>query len=223
MTRLRKATLSALDDATRRRATRTPGTRVKQRPSSQEPKNRATPSLTISRPQLLIDGTDRKFRQLVHALFGFLATHETIRTGHAKFINLAGIEYTVLISIGHLSQDGEVNISTVASHLHLTGAFITTVCQRLLALGLIRKEIDPKDRRRVTLTVSPEGRRRLDALAPLQRQVNDAEFACLSREEFLCLLDMVERLIGCGERAVALQRYLQSGMDAEDRKEPRSG
>jgi DNA-binding MarR family transcriptional regulator len=223
LTRLRKTTMSALDDATRRRATRAPRTGARERPSNHEPTSRATPSLTISRPELLSEGTDRKFRQLVHALFGFLATHETIRAGHAKFIGLAGIEYTVLISIGHLSQDGEVNVSTVASHLHLTGAFITTVCQRLLALGLIRKEIDPKDRRRVTLTVSPEGRRRLDALAPVQRQVNDAEFACLSREEFLSLLDMVERLIGCGERAVALQRYLQAGMDADDRRAQRSG
>jgi DNA-binding MarR family transcriptional regulator len=176
----------------------------------------SAPSLTISRPELLSEGTDRKFRQLVHALFGFLATHEAIRAGHARYIGLAGIEYTVLISIGHLSQDGEVNVSTVASHLHLTGAFITTVCRRLLAMGLIRKEVDPKDRRRVTLTVSAEGRRRLDALAPVQRQVNDAEFACLSRDEFLSLLDMVERLIGCGARAVALQRYLHAQGHAGD-------
>jgi DNA-binding MarR family transcriptional regulator len=180
------------------------------------------PSLTVSRPELLSSGTDRKFRQLVHALFGFLATHEEIRTGHARYIGLAGIEYTVLISIGHLSQDGEVNVSTVASHLHLTGAFITTVCRRLLEMGLISKEVDPKDRRRVTLAVSAEGRRRLDTLAPVQRQVNDAEFACLSRNEFLALLDMIERLIGCGEHAVALQRYLHAQGHAESAGPPQT-
>lgn len=168
------------------------------------------PSLTVSRPELLVDGSDRQFRHLVHGLFGFLASHETIRTGHAKSIGLAGIEYTVLISIAHLAQDGDVGVTDVAQHLHVSGAFITTVCQRLLALGLITKVADTRDRRRVSLTVSAEGRRRLETLAPVQRQVNDAEFACLSRAEFLALTRIVDRLIECGERAVALQRYLET-------------
>jgi DNA-binding MarR family transcriptional regulator len=172
---------------------------------------RGPPALTISRPELLVDGSDRDFRKLVHGLFSFLASHEAIRAGHARYIGLAGIEYTVLISIAHLSQDGDVGVSAVAAHLRLTGAFITTVVQRLQALGLVDKQIDPKDRRRVTLTVTPEGRQRLDALAPVQRQVNDVEFGCLSRAEFRALLDIVERLIASGEQAVALQRYLQAG------------
>ena len=62
----------------------------------------------------------------------------------------------------------------------------------------------------MSLTVSPEGRRRLEQLAPVQRQVNDAEFDCLSRDEFTTLVDLVDRLIVSGDRAVALQRYLHA-------------
>ena len=171
--------------------------------------------LTVSRPELIIGGTDRDFRRLVHGLFGFLSLHETIRSGHAKAIGLAGIEYTVLISIAHLSHEGEVNVRSVAAHLYLTGAFITNVCHRLQALGLIDKQIDPKDRRRVSLTVTAEGRQRLAALAPMQRQVNDAEFAGLTRDEFLFLAGMVDRLVESGERAVALQKYLEAGKRAD--------
>ena len=83
--------------------------------------------LTTSRPELLSGGRDRPFRHLVHALFGFAAHHERIRTGHARVIGLAGIEYTVLIAIAHLSQDGDVNVKSVADHLYLSGAFITAV------------------------------------------------------------------------------------------------
>ena len=144
----------------------------------------------------------------MHSLFGFLALHEEIRNGHARAIGLAGIEYTVLIAIAHLSQDREVNVSGVAAHLHLTGAFITNVCHRLHALGLIEKAVDRRDRRRVSLSVSAQGRRLLERLAPVQRQVNDVEFAPLSRAEFLALLDTIERLIASGTQAVALQRYL---------------
>ena len=165
--------------------------------------------LTVSRPELLPGGTDREFRRLVHGLFGFLSLHETIRSGHARAIGLAGIEYTVLISIAHLSLEGEVNVRSVAGHLYLTGAFITNVCHRLQAMGLIDKRTDPKDRRRVSLSVTAEGRARLASLAPMQRQVNDAEFGSLTREEFQFLVGMVDRLVESGERAVALQKYLE--------------
>jgi len=166
--------------------------------------------LTISRPELLPDGRDRQFRHLVHALFGFAAHHERIRTGHGKAIGLAGIEYTVLISIAHLSLDGDVNVKTVADHLYLSGAFITSVTQRILQLGLIHKKIDTGDRRRVTLTISNKGRAALERLAPIQRQVNDMEFGCLSQREFELLTEIVDRLIESGARAVALQNYLLS-------------
>lgn len=175
------------------------------------------PALTVSRADLLVDGSDRQFRELVHGLFGFLASHEEIRAGHARHIGLAGIEYTVLISVAHLSQDGDVSVSAVAQHLRLTGAFITTVCGRLVSAGLIDKRTDAKDRRRVVLTVTAEGRRRLEALAPTQRQINDVEFGCLSAKEFASLLGMVQRLIVSAEQAAALQRYVQGGGTAAGR------
>jgi DNA-binding MarR family transcriptional regulator len=182
-------------------------------PARKASRNKGLPlplPLTTSRPELLSGGRDRQFRHLVHALFGFAAHHERIRVGHARVIGLAGIEYTVLIAIAHLSQDGDVNVKSVADHLYLSGAFITAVAGRLLRRGLIHKASDADDRRRVFLTVSDKGRAALDRLAPLQRRVNDVEFGCLSRQEFGALTDLVDRLIDSGSRAVALQNYLLS-------------
>ena len=75
-------------------------------------------------------------------------------------------------------------------------------------LGMIHKRIDSGDRRRVTLTIANKGRAALEQLAPVQRQVNDVEFGCLSHEEFAMLSSIVDRLIESGARAVALQSYL---------------
>ena len=169
--------------------------------------------LTISRQELLPEGRDRQFRRLVHGLFGFAAHHERIRNGHARVIGLAGIEYTVLIAIAHLSQGGDVNVKTVADHLYLSGAFITSVAGRLRRHGLIIKKTDANDRRRVTLTVSGKGRAALERLAPIQRKVNDVEFGGLSRKEFELLTSIVERLIENGARAVALQKYLLAELE----------
>lgn len=191
----------------------TAGKRSTAAPAGEGSRAEAATPLTVSRPELLINGGDKEFRELVHNLFGFLALHERIRAGHAKVIGLAGIEYTVLISIAHLASEGDVNIKTVADHLHLSGAFITSTTRRLLQLGLVHKTTDPLDRRRVTLAVSDKGRAALERLAPTQRRINDAEFACLSREEFRFLHELVKRLIESGDRAVALQTYLLSGAE----------
>ncbi|HEU5017599.1 MAG TPA: MarR family winged helix-turn-helix transcriptional regulator [Pseudolabrys sp.] len=172
--------------------------------------------LTTSRPELIANGSDREFRELVHNLFGFFALHERIRNGHAKFIGLAGIEYTVLIAIAHLAVDGDVSVKAVAEHLHLSGAFITSTTRRLLASGLIHKTTDTVDRRRVSLAVSDNGRALLEKLAPVQRRINDVEFGGLSREEFKTLNSLMQRMLEDGDRAVALQNYLlAAGMAAD--------
>jgi DNA-binding MarR family transcriptional regulator len=163
--------------------------------------------LTVSRPELLNDGTDRDFRRLVHNLFAFMARHEAVRDGHAKYIGLAGIEYTILISIGHLGLDGDVNVKTVADHLRMSGAFVTTMTSKLAAMGLVTKKQDEIDRRRITLAITKSGRALLSQLAPYQREVNDVEFGCLTKQQFKELSGILERLIGCGDKAVALQRY----------------
>lgn len=183
-------------------------------PARKTSRNKGLP-LTASRPELLTNGRDRQFRHLVHALFGFAAHHERIRSGHARVIGLAGIEYTVLIAIAHLSQDGDVSVKAVADHLYVSGAFITAVAKRLLRQGLIHKAADSGDRRRVTLTVSGKGRAALERLAPIQRQVNDMEFGDLTRREFELLSGLMDRLIDSGARAVTLQNYLLSELEAK--------
>lgn len=174
-------------------------------------RQRSALPLTVSRPDLIINGSDRAFRELVHNLFGFFALHERLRTGHGKYIGLGGVEYTVLISIGHLAREGDVNVKTVADHLHLSGAFITATTNRLLKLGYIHKTVDTADRRRVTLTVSTKGRGALERLAPIQRRINDIEFGALTREEFLKLNDVLRRMIADSHRAVAMQDYYLAG------------
>src|SRR3984893_2839536 len=157
---------------------------------------------------MLVDGSDRQFRRLVHGLFAFLARHEAVRTGHGARIGLGGIEYTMLISIRHLSAEGgDVGVNRVAEHLHVSGAFVTTVTNKLLKRRLIHKTPDPNDRRRVRLEVSAQGDALLAELAPVQRQVNNVQFGCLSAAEFHQLLDMVERLISSSDSAVRLQSY----------------
>jgi len=171
---------------------------------------RSSLPLTVTRPELLSDGTDRDFRKFVHNLFAFMARHEAIRDGHARQVGLAGVEYTILISIGHLGLDGDVNVKTVADHLHMSGAFVTTVTSKLQTLGLVEKAQDSVDRRRIALAITEKGKALLRKLAPYQREINDVEFGSLSRDEFAAASRILEELIVCADKAFALQRYKSS-------------
>src|SRR3954469_7254011 len=166
--------------------------------------------LTVSRPELLSGGTDRDFRRLVHNIFAFMARHEAVRDGHARHLGLAGIEYTTLISIGHLGLEGDVNVKTVADHLHMSGAFVTTVTSKLHGLGLVEKTQASGDRRRISLVITEKGKDLLRSLAPYQREINDVEFASLSKDDFRFLSQVLEALIDSSDEAVALQRYKAS-------------
>lgn len=174
----------------------------------ESPRNRGV-ALTISRPELLSEGSDAQFRKLVHNLFAFFARHESIRNGHAKVIDLAGVEYSVLISVAHLSSIGAVNIATVAEHLHVSGTFVTRIVKSLEKKGLVEKTVSASDRRRVDVCVTELGRSELKRLSEHQRRVNDIQFAPLSASEFEALNDMVARLIDSSENALALQNYLE--------------
>jgi len=169
--------------------------------------------LTISRDDLLVDGGDQLFRQMVHAFFAFNARHEAIRDGHARRIGLAGTEYTTLISIAHLGQEAAVNVKTIAEHLHVTTGFITNTTRKLQNRGLVRKTRDAADKRKTNLTVTPKAISLLEELAPFQRPVNDAEFGSLSRAEFLQLSETIQRLVRSSEKAAGLQQDLNNSED----------
>jgi DNA-binding MarR family transcriptional regulator len=186
----------------------------RQMPRRPEPGNARGMPLTITRPELLNDGSDRDFRRLVHNMFAFMARHESIRDGHARQVGLAGIEYTILISIGHLGLDGDVNVKTIADHLHMSGAFVTTVTSKLQTLGLIEKTQDSADRRRISLAITEKGKALLRKLAPYQREINDVEFGPLSREDFQTISRILEALIYSSDKAFALQRYKSSIKEA---------
>jgi MarR family transcriptional regulator, organic hydroperoxide resistance regulator len=170
---------------------------------------------TVSKPQLLVDGSDAAFRSFIHDFLAFSALVNDIRSGFGQHLGMTGIAYTTLISIGHLQGRAGVGINAIAEHLHLSGAFITTEVAKLVRSGLVHKGVNAKDKRRVLLTVTPAGRKLLSDLAVVQAPVNDALFDCLSATEFGQLRSMLARLVPCGVRALSLQSYL---MNAEERE-----
>ena len=163
--------------------------------------------LTVSRPELLSAGSDADFRRLVHGLLAFASRLESIRAGFARIIGLSPIQYTILISIAHLESDYDVSVNMLAEHLQLSGAFITIETTKLVKLNLLTKQPDPQDRRRVSLKTTSKARNLVRSLAPVQTPVNDQLFEFLDRSTFREILEMLDPMVACADRALNLLEY----------------
>ncbi len=168
------------------------------------------PPLTVSRPELLIKGSDQEFRRLVHGLFAYLAIHTGIRDGYAELLGIGGQQYTILLCIRHLGASKPVSVRTIADHLRLSGSFITVETNKLEAMGLVRKKRQTRDRRMLSLKVTPRGDQLMDSIAPLRRQVNDTQFSVLNAAEFRMLVATIYRLIESGDHALSLLQFLKA-------------
>ena len=169
--------------------------------------------LTISKPELMVNGQDVAFRTFLHDFLAFSARVNQIRARFGEIIGITGTAYTTLISIAFLQAEGDdeelgVGVNRVAQHLHLSGAFVTLEVAKLVAAGLVRKRTNMKDRRRVLLTITAKGRKALNDLAPIQRPVNDALFDSLDKADFKQMKEQMAQLVSCGERALALLEFM---------------
>jgi len=164
--------------------------------------------LTVSNPAFLVDGTDAQFRLLIHRLLAFVGSLDAVRAGLGSMIGLSGAQYTILVCIAHLEGEHGVGVKEVASHLNYTGAFVTMETGRLVKLGLLEKQPNPNDKRRVLLTITGKAYQLLSGLAPHQQRINDTLFATLDRDGFSSLLTISEGLMKDSRSAQLLVEYL---------------
>ncbi len=164
--------------------------------------------LTVSRPELLVNGSDEEFRAVLHDTLAFAARIQEIRNRLGALIGLSGAQYTILIAVSHLQGECGVGVNSVAEHLHLSGAFVTIEVNKLVSLDMVRKEINPEDRRRVLLTITPHARSVLRTLTKVQCPANDALFGHLSHDEFKTLRQIFPAFVSSADRALRLIDYL---------------
>jgi DNA-binding MarR family transcriptional regulator len=164
--------------------------------------------LTVTRPELLVGGNDQLFRQAIHDALGFSSRLQEIRNRLGEAIGLSGPAYSILIAIEHLSSEGEVGISRVSDHLHLSGAFVTIEVNKLVKAGLVHKEGHPEDGRRVVLTVTAHAHEKLTELVVTQQPVNDEIFRSFTAEDFQTFARMMGLLVGGTQGALALLTLL---------------
>jgi len=177
------------------------------------------PPLSVTRPELLRDGSDAAFREVIWDLLTVANRLQKFPEAFGRALGISSAQYAVLIATAHIQGARGTGIRRLADHMHLPAPHVTTTVGRLVVAGLLAKEPNPEDGRGVLVSLTPEGRAALGRLAPFQQQVNDALFEGLGRDQFDAFARLIETMVGNTRRA--LQAVADTQRDDEDSATPR--
>ena len=137
----------------------------------------AADNLTVTLPELLVDGSDLKFRELVADLFAAAAGMLALRRALAASLDLSAAEFAILLATWQQERKGEVGITSLAREVHVAAANVTAEVGRLVRKGILDKRPHPRDTRAVLIKLTDKGHAILALLTPVLRAVNDRLFA----------------------------------------------
>jgi DNA-binding MarR family transcriptional regulator len=144
---------------------------------------------------------------MIQSFFGLTARMTGLRERIGAIAGLSGAQYSMLVSLGHLTRNGErVSVNTLAEHLHVSGTYVTAESKGLEKLRLLRRDPNPDDRRSVLLSLDEPGRLLLDDLLPSVRVVNDALFADLNSKSFAVFCAELPNLVKRADEALLVAR-----------------
>ena len=140
--------------------------------------------LSVSRPAVLIEGSDQEFRRLIHRMILNEGRLVEIRKSFAKKIGVTGAQYTMMMALLRLQGETGIAIGALADFLEVTGPHVTGEVRKLVAKGYVKKNANPKDGRGVLISLTRHGKSRLLSAFSFIRSVNDILFDGVTAEEF---------------------------------------
>jgi DNA-binding MarR family transcriptional regulator len=146
----------------------------------QAPRHASAPSRIRDRPTWLISRTYARSRHLLND--GFAASGTGLRSYHYRL--LAALQEWGPASQANLGRSTSVDRSDVV-----------TVLSELERLGLIQRTVDPTNRRRNIVSITPAGSKQLQALDNVIDEIQEQVLAPLSQNERRQLTKLLRRLV----------------------------
>jgi len=132
----------------------------------------------------------------------YLAPGHLVRRAHQRAVaifmeeaaafDVTPVQFAILNAL--VDQPGEDQI-TLAGRVALDAATLGAVIARLHARGLVRRESDPRDRRRKLLWITPAGEALVAQMVRPAERVQERLMEPLSAEEQARLVELLARLV----------------------------
>jgi MarR family transcriptional regulator, organic hydroperoxide resistance regulator len=184
-------------------------------------RNKFVSPLTISRKDLLKNGSDDWLRDVIYRLVQALGRLTTCREAFGRQIDLTSSQFAVLIGVAYRQGDEGIPIANLAGYIGLAATHVTTEVGRLTRKGLLRKRPNGRDGRSVLISLSPEGERAINEVAPFVRHINDLLFAGIERSEIEAVKTFAENLIRNSEYALVEMRVAEASRKSASTAAPR--
>ncbi len=117
----------------------------------------------------------------------------------ASGLNSAGFD--LLLTLYRSSPPEGFTPTDLAKHMAVTPASVTNRIDRLLELGLVRREPSSEDRRSLRIHLAPAGRDLVDTYLPLHLENERRLLGVLSHEEQAVLEEVLRKFFGVLEAA----------------------
>ena len=190
--------------------------------SSRAPRT-STTNLTVTLPELLVEGSDLKFRELVADLFAAAAGMLALRRALATSVGLSAAEYATLLATWHLQRKGPAGINTLAGQLHVAAANVTAEVGKLVKKRILDKQPHPRDTRAVLVRLTAKGSAILAELTPLLRRINDRLFAGNKPNDIKAIASFLHHIADETPNSIRLAKGFKSDRQRRSRmsaKEP---
>ncbi len=148
----------------------------------------------MTRPELLINGSDHAFRELIALLYASIGHLQSMRRRLADTLGVSTTELSILLALRHLSTTGAVRVKHIADHLRIAASNVTAALSTLQSNGWVAKTADPDDSRAVSIALTSCANSRLAAFAGHCSALNDHWFAGLTRRDMLAVTAFLRRL-----------------------------
>lgn len=164
---------------------------------------RFAPPLTVSHADLLVDGSDDRFRELIYLFVEVLGRLNVCREAFGRSIGLTGSQFAVLIGVAYRQGAQGITIKGLAQYIHLAPTHVTTEVGRLIRQGLLVKCAADDDRRSVLVSLTEQGEEVVTSVNEFVRRVNDILFDGVTRDDVMHAEKLFNRLSRNSEFAIA--------------------
>jgi len=93
------------------------------------------------------------------------------------------------------ADSNELTMAAIARRMNSNRANIMGITDRLEALGLVQRTVNPQDRRAQILTLTDKAKKLLSELEEMSKQTTDKAFQGFSQQERQMVMDFLDRII----------------------------
>jgi len=157
------------------------------------------PPLSTSLRSFVKDGSDHKFRQLIHDL---TRLSNQMARNRAHFAAYIGVSEKQLLMMTIIAEMQGATVGHIAQQLNVSSQFVTIEIGDLIKKNIVEKQPNEADRRSMFLSLTPKGKSLFCEMAPLRRKANDIHFRSLTEDRARVLQEIIAVLISDGMTAI---------------------